>query len=140
MSRTIDSNQFIKRKPTQGLQHTQGVCEKYNLIQRDCLKKYESLKFEAKSNPNFNFAERYREHLLELQEHHDPAYVAVYYPNEETVRVTCSRIRSKLVGSEPTNDLERNKVDFKTYFDYLTNYTISPYDQELDEDFDENYP
>ncbi|CAF0950217.1 unnamed protein product [Brachionus calyciflorus] len=102
MSITIDSNQYIKRKPTQGLQHAQGVCEKYNTIQIQRLKKYESLKFVAKSNPKFNFAERYREHLLELQSQHDPAYVAVYYPNKETARVTCSRIRSKLIGSEPT--------------------------------------
>ncbi|CAF1032229.1 unnamed protein product, partial [Brachionus calyciflorus] len=34
-------------------------------------------------------------------------------------------------------DFERNKVYFKTYFDILTNYLISPYDQELDEDIDD---
>ena len=91
MSITIDLNQYIKRKPIQGLQHAHRVFEKYNPIQIQCLKKYESLKFEAKSNPKFNFAEWYREHFLELEEHHDPAYFSVYYPNEETARVTCSR-------------------------------------------------
>ncbi|RMZ97777.1 hypothetical protein BpHYR1_018012 [Brachionus plicatilis] len=78
ISVTGDKTDLICRKPNASSRHL-GQCKKYFTIQTICMKKYEEIKHDARTEVSFSFSKSYGEGLQQLQGQYDPQLVAQYY-------------------------------------------------------------
>jgi len=75
----------------------------------ESIKQYENLKYLAKTNEVFNFAQLYRNKLALLQEKFDPREVAEKWPSFQSAKSCCSAIKrskkTKKINLNSTSEL-----------------------------------
>ncbi|RNA05630.1 hypothetical protein BpHYR1_005442 [Brachionus plicatilis] len=63
---TVDKTDLICRKPNASSRHL-GQCKKYFTVHTICMKKYEEIKHDARTEPSFSFSKSNGEGLQQLQ-------------------------------------------------------------------------
>ena len=103
----VTKDDKIIRHPDKETRHKQFKCYVMLELQKECLKKYEILKHDARK-PEFKFKQEYKKATDYLKYTYPIDVVDFYWPNERKARSTINSIRQKYVKNSKTKKLNTN--------------------------------